>query len=81
MSRRDDTFGAAVGRRLRALRKQRGMSLADVAARMGCHLDAVSQIERLGRDLRVDTVRRFCAAIGAEIHITLKHADPGGGDT
>lgn len=78
MTRRDDTFGAAVGRRLRELRKQRGMSLADVAAQMDCHLDAVSQIERLGRDLRVETVRRYCAAIDAEISIKLK---TDGGDT
>jgi transcriptional regulator with XRE-family HTH domain len=69
---RADTFGAVVGRRLHALREERGMTLGAVARHMGVHLSAVSQIERYGRDLRVDTVRRYCAAIGATIRIELE---------
>lgn len=52
-----------VGRRLRALRLERGMSLADLAARAGISIGALSQIERGMSSLRVRTIWPLAAAL------------------
>ncbi|GGM71010.1 hypothetical protein GCM10010106_16640 [Thermopolyspora flexuosa] len=53
-----------------SLRRQLGLSQAEVAARMGRSQPAVSDFERLGGDPHLSTIRRYALAIGAEvIHI------------
>jgi transcriptional regulator with XRE-family HTH domain len=52
-----------VGRRVRALRLERGMSLAELAARAGISIGALSQIERGISSLRVRVIWPLAAAL------------------
>ena len=52
-----------------ALRKRRGLSQAEVAARMGRSQSEVSDIETMSTDPRLSTLRRYALAIG----VTVKH--------
>src|SRR5262245_29915068 len=55
-----------VGRRLRALRLERGLSLAELAARAGISIGALSQIERGKSSLRVRVIWPLAAALDIE---------------
>ncbi|MFC3454031.1 helix-turn-helix domain-containing protein [Amycolatopsis speibonae] len=66
--------GRALSAHLKSLRTQRGLAVSEVAQRMDVDRSYVSQIENYGRDLRLETVRRYCDAIGAYIYIGLKEA-------
>jgi len=50
-----------------SIRKQLGLSQAEVAARMGRSQPAVSDFERLGGDPHLSTIRRYALAVGAEV--------------
>ncbi|WP_169953777.1 helix-turn-helix domain-containing protein [Microbispora sp. H11081] len=50
------------------IRKEQGLTQADVAERMGRSQPAVSDFERLGGDPHLSTIRRYALAIGAEVH-------------
>lgn len=66
--------GRALGAHLKSLRLQRRLTILEVAQGMKVDRSYVHQIENYGRDLRLETVRRYCDAIGARIHIGLKEA-------
>ncbi|MDA0633995.1 helix-turn-helix transcriptional regulator [Nonomuraea sp. MCN248] len=51
-----------------SVRRQRGMTQADVAERMGRSQPAVSDFERLGGDPHLSTIRRYALAIGVDVH-------------
>ena len=55
-----------VGRRIRALRLERNLSLADLAARAGVSIGALSQIERGMSSLRVRVIWPLAAALDIE---------------
>jgi transcriptional regulator with XRE-family HTH domain len=55
-----------VGRRVRALRLERGLSLAEVAERAGVSIGALSQIERGLSSLRVRVMWPLAAALDAD---------------
>ncbi|MEQ1941592.1 cupin domain-containing protein [Mesorhizobium sp. VNQ89] len=55
-----------VGRRVRALRLERGLSLAELAARAGISIGALSQIERGMSSLRVRVIWPLAAALEVE---------------
>lgn len=71
--RRRKDFG--IGARLGELRRQVGLSQADVAARMQVSPAAVWKLENGRMDPRLSTVLRYCEAIGAHIHIRLDTKD------
>jgi transcriptional regulator with XRE-family HTH domain len=54
----------AFGRRLRALRKERGVSQEDFALRTGLHATAVGRLERGARDPRLATILRLAEGLG-----------------
>ncbi|MFG2077937.1 helix-turn-helix domain-containing protein [Nonomuraea maritima] len=64
---------AAVERDMRLIealvgvRKQLGLTQAEVAERMGRSQPAVSDFERVGGDPRMSTIRRYALAVGAEV--------------
>lgn len=64
--------GRALGAHLKSLRLKRGLEIRQVAQLMKVDRSYVYQIEHYGRDLRIDTVRRYCDAIDAYIYIGLK---------
>lgn len=55
-----------VGRRVRALRLERNLSLADLASKTGISIGALSQIERGISSLRVRVIWPLAAALGVE---------------
>jgi transcriptional regulator with XRE-family HTH domain len=55
-----------VGRRVRALRLERNLSLADLAAKAGVSIGALSQIERGMSSLRVRVIWPLAAALDVE---------------
>jgi len=60
-----------VGRRIRALRLERKLGLAEVAQRIGVSVGALSQIERGISSLRVRVLWPLAAALGVEPHNLL----------
>ncbi|MET8007965.1 helix-turn-helix domain-containing protein [Nonomuraea glycinis] len=72
---------AAVERDMRLIealvgvRKQLGLTQADVAEKMGRSQPAVSDFERVGGDPRLSTIRRYAFAIGAEVCHVVKTPD------
>jgi transcriptional regulator with XRE-family HTH domain len=64
-----------VGRRVRALRLERNLSLADLAARAGISIGALSQIERGMSSLRVRVIWPLAAALDVEPSALI--TDPG----
>ncbi|NUW46224.1 helix-turn-helix domain-containing protein [Nonomuraea rhodomycinica] len=53
------------------IRRQRGMTQAEVAERMGRSQPAVSDFERLGGDPHLSTIRRYALAIGVDVSHTV----------
>jgi ribosome-binding protein aMBF1 (putative translation factor) len=60
----EDEERRRLARRLAELREKRALSQTVVAARMGTSASVVSKLEA-GGDVKVSTLQRYCAAIGA----------------
>jgi transcriptional regulator with XRE-family HTH domain len=69
-----------VGRRIRALRLERNLALADLAQRAGISVGALSQIERGLTSLRVRVLWPLAAALGIEPHSLFSDAADAGSD-
>jgi transcriptional regulator with XRE-family HTH domain len=54
------------------LRRSRGLSQTEVAARMGTSQSALARLESGRSDARMSTVSRYAAAIGATVDFTLQ---------
>lgn len=59
------------GRRVRALREERGLSQDDLAKLVGMAQTKLPAIEQGRRDVRISTVRRFADALGVSIQDLL----------
>lgn len=57
--------------RLRNLRKARGLSQKTIARRMGRDQAVVSNLERLGGDPRMSSIRRYANALGVVVEHTV----------
>lgn len=55
-----------------AARQAAGLSPEDVASRAGLTSAEVADIERLGHDPRLSTVRRYARAVGVTVRHTLE---------
>jgi transcriptional regulator with XRE-family HTH domain len=64
-------LGAA---RLFELRKERGLSQADLAERLGVTQKRISAIER-AEDLNLSTLERYVAALGGRLHAGIEFDD------
>src|SRR6476619_573208 len=69
-----------VGRRVRALRLERKLSLADLAARTGISIGALSQIERGLSSLRVRVIWPLAAALDVEPSACIVDGGDAGND-
>ena len=59
------------------LRKQHGLTQAQVAAAMGRSQSVVSDLETMSNDPRLSTLRRYALAIGAAVkHMVFPHVAP-----
>jgi len=69
-----------VGRRVRALRLERNLSLMELAARTGISIGALSQIERGLSSLRVKVIWPLAAALSVEPGALIGDGGDGGND-
>lgn len=60
-----------VGYLLREAREVSALTQSALAARLGCTQQAVSQAEQWGSNPTIDFVRRWAAAVGAELQVAL----------
>ncbi|GAB3376355.1 helix-turn-helix transcriptional regulator [Amycolatopsis echigonensis] len=58
-----------LGKHLRALRTQAGLTQAEIGYRAGISREVVCAIENGRTNPRIGTVKRYCEAIGARIVI------------
>ncbi|MEA5366072.1 helix-turn-helix transcriptional regulator [Amycolatopsis sp., V23-08] len=72
MTYRTTSTSTGIGKHLRGLREQAGLSAAVVAERLGTDVGRVYQIENDHRDSQMSTIIRYCEAIGARVHIGLE---------
>lgn len=59
------------GQKLKAIRALRGMTQAELSAASGVSPTAIAEYERDKRDLRTDTVRKLCDALGVTVTYTV----------
>jgi DNA-binding Xre family transcriptional regulator len=72
---RPDQIGPNMGRNLRLLREERGLSQQDVADRSGLSRDAVAKLEKGIRGAGVRTLMSLCKVLGVEPPDLLKFND------
>lgn len=56
---------------LAAARRARGMTVRDVADRMGVKVSTVARLEAPGSSVRLGMVRRYAHAVGADVTYTV----------
>lgn len=59
------------GSKLRAIRSLRGMTQAQLAEAAGVSPTAITEYEKGKRDLRADTIRKLCEAMGVQVTYTV----------
>jgi transcriptional regulator with XRE-family HTH domain len=64
-----------VARLLREMRKQRGLSMTELAQRSGLSRAMISFIESEFRNPSLDTLLRVCCALNVELAAIIKRAD------
>src|ERR1700723_122149 len=64
----------SVSGQLMTLRRELGLSQAEVAARMGTSQSAVARFEAGDLDVRLSTVQRYTTALGARLEWRIEHA-------
>ena len=62
--------------RLRKARLQKGLSQADVAARIGTTQSAIARLESGAADPRLSTVQRYAEAVGADLDARAGDSSP-----
>jgi transcriptional regulator with XRE-family HTH domain len=55
------------GSKLRAVRALRDITQAELAARAGVSPTAIAEYEQDKRELRADTIRKLCDALGVQV--------------
>lgn len=68
---------AQLGGLLRSARQQQGLTLADVAQRLGVSTQAVSKLELNADRASFERVHRLCLALGLELVLQPRRADTG----
>jgi len=59
------------GKKLKAIRALRGITQAELADLSGVSPTAIAEYEKDKRDLRTDTVRKLCEALGVKVTYTV----------
>lgn len=55
------------GSKLKAIRALRGLTQAQLAEQSGVSPTAIAEYEKGKRDLRADTIRKLCEAMGVQV--------------
>jgi transcriptional regulator with XRE-family HTH domain len=53
--------------KLRMIRAMRGITQAELGERAGVSANAIAEAEQGKRDLRADTIRKLCDALGVQV--------------
>jgi transcriptional regulator with XRE-family HTH domain len=61
--------------RLAEVRRAKGLSQTQVAARMGTSQSAVARLEAGQEDIRLSTLRRYAGALGHAVHFGVTATD------
>ena len=69
--------GRQLGQLLRAARKQRGLTQAEVGARLGLSQNRVSHLEGHADELSVKQLLTWSAVVGLELNLAPRQAPPG----
>lgn len=72
--------GAAIGAEIRDLRKARGMTLEDLAARIGRSVGYVSQVERGLSPLTIPNLKAIAEVLGVGVNWFFRAENPQPGD-
>jgi ribosome-binding protein aMBF1 (putative translation factor) len=64
--------------RLVAVRRQRGLSQTEVAARMGTSQSALARLESGQSDARLSTIVRLATALGVDVGFSVRSRAEGG---
>ena len=65
---------------LAAIRRERGLSQTEVAARMGTSQSALARLESSHADVRLSTVMRYATALGVDVGFSVRDRTPGDHD-
>lgn len=71
----DPRLRLLVGAKLRLLRARAGLTLAEIARRMGSHRPIVGRLESGLHDPALETIGRYCAALGVDPRVVLAEVD------
>lgn len=63
-----------LGQLLRAARRQRGLTQAEVGARLGLSQNRVSHLEGHADELSIKQLLTWCAVVGLELSLAPRHA-------
>jgi ribosome-binding protein aMBF1 (putative translation factor) len=63
-----------------AVRRRRGLSQTEVAARMGTSQSALARVEAAQSDVRVSTIVRYAAALGVDVSFSVRSGREGDRD-
>jgi len=66
-----------IGVILRQAREEAGLTQEELARRMRTKKSAISRIENHADDVRLSTLRRYAAAVGADLQIRLAQSQGG----
>ena len=55
-----------------AVRRERGLSQTEVAARMGTSQSALARLESAQPDARLSTIARYATALGVDVGFTVR---------
>ncbi|MCC6286509.1 MAG: helix-turn-helix transcriptional regulator [Chitinophagaceae bacterium] len=69
ISKEDDVFLKALGKRIRDIRKEKGLTQVDLGDLIDMEKPNINRIEKGGTNPTVLTLKKICAALG----ITLDH--------
>ncbi len=64
---RNDDIGAWVGRRLKALREERGLSLRELGRRAGVSTEMASRAERNAKTPSIQTLAKLCEGLDTSL--------------
>jgi transcriptional regulator with XRE-family HTH domain len=62
--------------KLRSQRELKGLSLAEVARRMGVARSNLCRLEQNGENVKLETLNRYAAAIGYELSFDIRELEP-----
>ena len=68
-----DSTATGVGKRLRRLRQEAGLTQTQLAVRLGTTQSAIARLERGLHRTNLETINRVATALGCETSVLIQH--------